>query len=73
MKTKEQMVQEAIQNLRNHNHNHAADKLEKSIEKGTIDLIPSSHYFDRFIYAALIFAGMDVKIELDPVYTFETR
>jgi len=72
MTTKER-VAVAITNLRNHNHKVAADRLEKATEEGTIDLKPLSNYTDQLIYAALIFAGMDVKIELDPVYTFETK
>ncbi len=73
MKTKEQMVQEAIQNLRNHKHLLAADKLEKAIEKGTIDLSPTIYYYDRFIYAALVFAGLIENIEIYQVYRFETK
>ena len=73
MKTKEEKTREAIANLRNHNHNLAANKLKKALEKGSIDLIPASHYTDRFIYAALIFADLDIQMEQDPVYTFKIK
>lgn len=73
MKKIDEKVHAAIANLRNHNHNLAANKLEKALEKGSIDLIPASHYTDHLIYAALIFAGIDVQIELDPVYTFKIK
>lgn len=73
MKTKEEKVREAIARLRKNNNNVEADRLEQSIEAGTIDLKPGNNYSDQLIFAALVFSDAFFIIDANPTYTFETK
>ena len=73
MKTTEEKVRIAVAKLRKLNYEVAADKLERSIEEGTITLKPQRSETELMIYAALIFSDVDIKLDIEPAYIFETK
>lgn len=73
MKTIEEKTKDAISRLRNLNYSEAADRLEQSLEKGTIELKPGNSHIEHLIFAALIFSDAQFIIDANPTYTFQTK
>jgi len=73
MTATEEKVRNAVARLRRINYEVAADKLERSIKEGTIDLKPQRSETELMIYAALIFSDVEIKLNIEPTYVFETK